>query len=169
MNREQSTLLQAFGNSYDDLSANRLGQLSAAQQRKLLSNSKWSLALTCIGLFLVTLPFYLFQWVGGILLFLLLLAICIIINIKHMRQIRAAAANGRVETLLGQIELEKSGSELAGGWFFIAADQSFQLPIFHPWHNYNDPTYRGYIMPGIHRIVAIEPVYEMPWAKSNAG
>lgn len=173
MNREEEMLLSAFQNSYDDLSANRLGRLSSAQQRKLFSNAKWKLILMSLCFFLVTMLFYTFEGLAATLLFAPLLVIGFVIGliicVKHIYQLHAAVAKGHVESLLGQIELDSSTREWNRGWFFNAAGQSFNLPTFHPWNNYKDPTYRGYIIPDTHRIIAIEPVYEIPFSRSSVG
>src|SRR5688500_18451883 len=109
MNPQQETLLRAFRIGYEDLSVNRLGRLSAAQQRKLLSNANRSLILTSLFSFFMTTTFYIghktvtdpVHWIVGILLFVVLFVFSLIISIKNIHQTRAAVASGQVESLLG--------------------------------------------------------------------
>lgn len=175
MDRQQETLLRAFRISLDDLSVNRLGRLSVAQQRKLISDARWNLVLIFFCSCLVTASLYigyetisdLLGWIVRILLSVFILMPGIIISIRHIRQTFLAVTNGHVERLPGQIESLNSGD--GGGWYFTSAGQFFRLPLFHPWQNHHDGMYRGYIVPGIRSIVAIETLYEVPLGNSNTG
>lgn len=149
-------LLRAFRIRVEDVEANRLGWLGAAQQRNLLNSGNLNVAgAFFIGLLLAAIlygvaakPLVPIQWVLCIVLF----AVALIVGIRYFRQTRAAVAEGRVECLVGQVHVRSRGR---AGWYLTVAGQSFQLPI-RPWHIQQNTTYRVYIVPLTHSIVAME-------------
>ena len=149
-------LLQAFRIRVEDLEANRRGRLGAAQERYLLNSGNLNVAgAFVIGLLLAGIlygvaakPLVPIQWTLCIILF----AVALIVGIRYFRQTRAAVAEGRVECLVGQVRV---GSRGRAGWYLAVADQSFPLPI-RPWHIQQNTTYRVYVVPLTHSIVAME-------------
>lgn len=153
-------LIRAFGIQYEDLEANRLGRLGVTQERKLLRSGTGNLAgALLIGLLLAAIlygvvnkPLVPVQWILALLLFVIVL----IVGLRYFLQARAAVAEGRVESLLGQVRAQSRGR---AGWFLMVAGQSFQLPI-HPWHIRGDALYHVYFVPRTRTIVALEPATE---------
>ena len=152
----QEELLKAFHIGMEDIQANRAGRLGPEQRRNLLNNGNGNLAgALLIGVLLAAIvygvankPLVPVQWITALILF----AIVLIVGVRYFLQTRAAAADGRVERLVGQVQVVSRGK---AGWFLMVAGQSFQLPI-RPWNVQRDHVYRVYIVPSTRSIVAIE-------------
>jgi hypothetical protein len=152
----QEELLKAFHIGIEDIQANRTGRLGPTQQRNLLNSGNGNLAGSLlIGLLLAAIlygvankPLVTVQWITALILF----AIVLIIGMRYFLQTRAAVADGRVECLVGQVQVRSRGK---AGWYLTVAGRSFQLPI-RPWNVQRDTIYRVYIVPGTRSIVAIE-------------
>ena len=153
-------LLRAFQIQPEDLEANRAGRLGPTQARKLLSSGTSNLAgAFLIGLLLAGIlygvvhkPLVPAQWITALILFVIVL----IVGIRYFLQSRAAVAEGRVESLVGQVHVQSRGR---AGWFLNVAGQSFQLPV-RPWQIQGDAPYRVYFVPRTRTVVAIEPAAE---------
>lgn len=65
----------------------------------------------------------------------------------------AAVADGRVDTLVGTVEVSSQGRQ---GWFLSVADRTFRMPV-RPWHITSGASYRVYVSPRANLIVAMEP------------
>jgi len=153
----REALLRAFGIQSEDLEANHAGRLGPAQGRRLLRSGTANLAgAFLIGVLLAAIlygvaakPLAPIQWILGIILFVVVL----IVGIRYFSQTRAAVAEGRVESLVGQVHIHSRGR---AGWYLNVDGQSFHLPI-RPWHIQQGAPYQVYFVPRTHTIVAMEP------------
>jgi hypothetical protein len=150
-------LLRAFRITAEDLEANRVGRLGVAQRRNLLRSGNWNVAIAVLmGLVpvamlygLATKPLAPIQWILVIAMFVALLAM----GIWYFRRTRAAVAEGRVECLVGQVQVGSRGRK---GAYLAIAGQVFPLPI--GLRNIQQGgVYRVYIVSHTGSIVAIEP------------
>lgn len=154
---ESSALLDAFGISAEDIAANRNERLGPAQARNLRRSGYWDLAAAfAVGVILAAIlygvanrPLRPAQWITAAVLFL----IAFIVGFLHHRRMIAAVADGRVDTLVGVVEVSSRGKQ---GWFVSVADRTFRMPV-RPWHIKSGASYRVYFSPRANRIVAMEP------------
>jgi hypothetical protein len=155
MNNDEE-LMRAFRIGSEDLEANRQGRLGPGQRRSLLKSGNWNVAgAFFIGLLLGAIlygvaakPLAPVQWILCILLFAAALAV----GIRYFRRTRAAAAEGRVESVVGPVQVASRGT---AGWYLSVGGRSFRLPI-RPWHIQSGAAYRVYIEPRTRNIVAME-------------
>jgi hypothetical protein len=157
LNEHRDTLLQAFGIEAGDLEANRSGRLGARQSallvrsgvRNFLAALLCGVALAAILMFVVHKPLKPGQWITALILFLIVFAI----GVNDMMRTRAAAAEGKVDTLSGPVKVQRQGKQ---GFRLIVAGQNYPVPV-HFWHIQDGGNYRVYVVTRARRIVAMEP------------
>jgi hypothetical protein len=150
-------LVRLFGIGAEDLDANRAGRLGERQRRRILASGMRNLAaalviglvVVAILLFVANRPLKAAQVVtAGVLV-----AAAMAAGAYDVRRTRAAAADGRVETLIGEITVRSRGQQ---GWWVDVAGRSFRVPV-RPWNLKNGRAYRVYVAMRANRIVAMEP------------
>jgi hypothetical protein len=150
-------LMKALGIGAEDLEANRTGALGARQAARLIRSGRNDVvAALIIGALLAAIlygvaakPLKPVQWILASVLFLAALAT----GLVYARRTRAAAADNRVECLIGPVRVESRGQS---GWYLVVAGREFRLPV-RPWHVKNDQPYRLYVAPRVNLIVGMEP------------
>ena len=150
-------LLRAFHISAQDLEANRLGRLGAAQQRNLLRSGNWNVTgavLICLLLGAIlygvaSRPLVPIQWILAVAMGIAVLAT----GFVYFRRTRAAVAEDRVECLVGPVRV---GSRGRSGSYLSVSGQVFPLPVRLSYIQ-QGAAYRVYIAPSTRSIVAIEP------------
>ena len=149
-------LLRAFHISVQDLEANRVGRLGAAQQRNLLRSGNWNLAgavLICLVLGAIlygvaSKPLVPIQWILAVAMGAAVLAT----GFVYFRRTRAAVAEDRVECLVGPVRV---GSRGRSGSYLSVSGQVFPLPVRLSYIQ-QGAAYQVYIAPGTRSIVAME-------------
>lgn len=150
-------LLGVFQLRPEDLLANRAGQLSTRQSRRLRSSARRNLLaamLLVLGIVAVldlvaAKPLTWLQYalagvvaIGGVA-----------VGLVTVRGLLAAARAGTVICLTGPVRVTRRGKN---GWWLSVQDQSFRLPVRF-WHVADALPYRVYVAPAARRIVAMEP------------
>jgi hypothetical protein len=149
-------ILGAFGLDPEDLEANRTGQMTGKQKQKLMktgSRDVLSALILIAGLgailaFVAPRPLAPVQVILAAILGIVLL----VVGSNTYRKCRAAAAAGRVESLVGPVQVGRTKA----GFHVTIAGRLFPVPIRF-WNIQNDATYRVYFAAGTNQVVAMEP------------
>jgi hypothetical protein len=150
-------LMRAFRIGPDDLEANRAGQLSDRQVKRLISSGMLNLlgtaaiaaAVSAILFLVAEKPLKPVQ----VMIAVVLSASALTVGIAMFVRTRAAVAAGRVDCVTGPAFARLRGR---AGWYLRVEDRSFRLPVQF-WRIENGAPYRVYVTPKVNRIVAMEP------------
>jgi hypothetical protein len=153
----RAQLMSIFGNTEQDLQANRSGLLGPDQRRRLARSIWANLAgtlvivggLLAILLFVAARPLVWYQY----LLFGLFAIGGGAVGVYTVRGLRQAIRAGTVECLVGPIRVNLRGRN---GWWLVVQGRDFRLPVQF-WKVGNGSPYRVYVAPAAKRIVALEP------------
>jgi hypothetical protein len=150
----------------EDLLANRAGQLSTRQSRRLRRSARRNLltallmvlGIVAVLFVLAAKPLAWLQYtlagvvaVGGVA-----------VGLVTVRGLLAAARAGTVMCLTGPVRVAFRGKS---GWWLSVQEQSFRLPVRF-WHVADSLPYRVYVAPAAGRIVAMEPG-DGGWSEAN--
>jgi len=150
-------MLDVFGIGPEDLEASRAGRLGPGQARRLLKSGRSDViaaiiagvVLAAILAFIAHKPLKPAQVITALVLF----GVALAFGLGHFRKMRAAVADGRVETLSGPVRVFSRGKQ---GWHLTVADRTFRLPV-RPWNVGNEARYRVYVSTAAQQIVGMEP------------
>jgi hypothetical protein len=150
-------LLRAFKNTPDDLAANRVGQLSPAQARRLtrkainavLAMFAAVVVFAAIIVFVASHPIQPWRW--GLIAVVAVAGLAV--GIVQGAKLRESARQGTVEIFTGPIHVSLRGRN--GWWLTVGGSRSFRLPVRF-WHVGPGLDYRVYVAPAAALIVAME-------------